>query len=72
VQADGTIAVFDGDRTLLDRDLLPGESTRLWVSIRAPDVPGEYVLQLSLVQEAVAWMEEFGSEMLEMRVTVSA
>jgi Wzt C-terminal domain/Sulfotransferase family len=72
VHADGTIAVFDGDRTLLDRDLLPGESTRLWVSIRAPDVPGEYVLQLSLVQEAVAWMEEFGSEMLEMRVTVSA
>ena len=72
LRADGTIAVFDGDRTPLDRDLQPGESTRLWVSVRAPDTPGEYVLQLSLVQEAVAWMEELGGRTLDMRVTVSA
>ena len=72
LRADGTVAVFDGDRTPLDRDLQPGESTRLWVSVRAPDTPGEYVLQLSLVQEAVAWMEELGGRTLDMRVTVSA
>ena len=72
LRADGSIACFDGDRTPLDRDLLPGESTRLWVSVRAPDTPGEYVLQLSLVQEAVAWMEELGGRTLDMRVTVSA
>ncbi|MGA8032571.1 MAG: Wzt carbohydrate-binding domain-containing protein, partial [Casimicrobiaceae bacterium] len=72
LRADGSIARFDGDRTPLDRDLQPGESTRLWVSVRAPDTPGEYVLQLSLVQEAVAWMEELGGQTLDMRVTVSA
>lgn len=72
LRADGTIAVLDGDRTPLNRDLQPGESMRLWVSVRAPDTPGEYVLQLSLVQEAVAWMEELGGRTLDMRVTVSA
>lgn len=72
LRADGTIAVFDGDRTPLDRDLEPGESTRLWVGIRAPDTPGEYVLQLSLLQEAVAWMEELGGRTLDMHVTVSS
>ena len=72
LRADGSIAHFDGDRTPLDRDLQPGESTRSWVSIRAPDTPGKYILQFSLVQEAVAWMEELGGETLDMRVTVSA
>jgi hypothetical protein len=52
------MVVFDGLRTPLPRDLNPGESVTLRALIRAPEKPGEYLLHVTLVQEAVAWFSD--------------
>ena len=68
----GEIVVFDGDRTPLDRDLAPNATARLWASVRAPEAPGDYILQLSMLQEAVGWLEGQDGATLDMHVSVVA
>jgi 2-polyprenyl-3-methyl-5-hydroxy-6-metoxy-1,4-benzoquinol methylase len=53
----GTYAVFDGIRTAIRYPLLPGESRLFSLNIIAPKKSGEYVLQVTLVQEACFWFE---------------
>ena len=65
--------IFDGLRTPLPRDLRPGESVELNASIQAPDKPGRYILEITLVQESAAWFSEKGSKLvLPVRVAESA
>ena len=52
------MVVLDGLRTPLSHDLKPGESVTLRAAIRAPEKPGEYLLHVTLVQEAVAWFSD--------------
>lgn len=68
--AGGAIVVQDGERTHLPNDVAPGRSVAMWATVNAPATPGEYRLQLSLVQESIAWLEDLGGEMLEMPVAV--
>jgi hypothetical protein len=60
-EASGQLAVFDGLRTRLPRDISPGETVRLRAAVRAPDQPGRYRLQLELVHEHTTWFSEQGS-----------
>jgi len=53
----GTYEVFDGIRTDIRYPLLPGESRHFSLDIIAPKIAGEYVLQVTLVQEACCWFE---------------
>ena len=62
--------VYDGLRTQLPGDLKPGESVTLKVAIRSPDKPGEYVLQMTLVQEGVAWFSDQGGGQISLPVSV--
>jgi hypothetical protein len=48
---------FDGLRTALPIPLGPNYSAELPVSIGAPDLPGSYVLRVTLVQEGVRWFD---------------
>lgn len=50
--------VFDGLRTPLRKPLHPGESRELEIECIAPEVPGDYNLELTLVQEGFFWFEE--------------
>jgi hypothetical protein len=68
---DGSRAVHDGERTELPRDLEPGETVRLWMTVKAPDVPGPYRLRLTLVQEYHAWFDEMGTLATELVVVVA-
>jgi hypothetical protein len=52
---DGTIVVFDGVRSALPHDLAPEDSLDMRMTVEAPSSPGEYRLQLAVVQEHVAW-----------------
>ena len=52
------MVVLDGLRTPLSHDLKPGESVTLRAAIRAPEKAGEYLLHVTLVQEAVAWFSD--------------
>ena len=67
----GEIVVFDGLRTPLPRDLKPGESVDLKAAIQAPDKPGRYVLEVTLVQERSAWFPQKNGAKLVIPVTVS-
>ena len=63
--------VFDGVRTILPQDVAPGQTVTLNnVTIEPPARPGSYRLQVSLVQEAVAWFEKKGASTLTLPVTV--
>lgn len=64
------MVVFDGLRTPLPRDLKPGESVDLKASIQAPEKPGRYTLEMTLVQERRAWFPEKDGGKLALPVTV--
>jgi SAM-dependent methyltransferase len=47
--------VFDDARSVLPFDLEPGAEVDLWLEVNAPRVPGRYLLEVDMVQEAVTW-----------------
>lgn len=70
-RADGATLVTDADgRIGLPENLAPGQETTAALLIKAPQEPGDYVLDLDLVQEQVTWFHERGSETVKSKVTV--
>jgi cell division protein FtsN len=67
----GEAVIFDGLRTLLPHDLEPRESVTLKAMIQAPETPGSYNLEITMVQEQVAWFPERGGEKLVIPAIVS-
>jgi hypothetical protein len=63
------ITDVDGRAPLL-QDLKPTEAADLPLIVTAPNQPGNYILQLDLVQEGVAWFGDRGSEVLSLKVKV--
>jgi hypothetical protein len=57
-------------RAVLTRDLAPGESVELPLTVIAPDAPGNYTLKLDAVQESVAWFSDMGSRVLDLQIQV--
>jgi uncharacterized membrane protein YqaE (UPF0057 family) len=60
---------LDG-RSTLPRDLWPGETIELPLNIRAPAAPGDYLLEIDLVQEGVTFFKAKGSQYPRYRVKV--
>ena len=54
----------------LNKDLRPGEETEVPLLITAPKEPGDYVLEVDIVQEQVAWFHDKGSPTAKVKVTV--
>ena len=54
----GEVLVWGDGRTPLQRPVLPSASTKLNLQVRAPAEPGEYLLEVDLVEEGVAWFKE--------------
>lgn len=54
----GAAVIAEGERTLLPRDVQPGETVELRARVPAPTQPGSYRLLLTLVQESVAWFDQ--------------
>ncbi len=61
--ATGTL-VEDGKRAALQREVAPGESAPLRLSVALPKEPGQYRIYVSVLQEHVAWFYESGSPFL--------
>lgn len=59
-------------RTDIPADVQPGEAVTLEVRIALPEEPGNYTLELDLIQEGVAWFKEGGSPTLTRWLTVEA
>lgn len=66
----GKVVVFDGLRTPLSSDLRPGESVKLKATIQAPDRPGSYTLEITLVQEGVDWFPDRDGDKLVIPISV--
>jgi hypothetical protein len=58
LDSDGNIVVFDGERTPLPENIPPQQAVRINATIRSPEVPGNYMLSLSMVKEGVIWFNE--------------
>ena len=56
LDARGNVLVNDDGRAAMLRDLGPGEETELTLVVNAPRQPGDYVLELDLLQEGVSWV----------------
>lgn len=59
---DGEIAISDDSRIELPHDVQPGSAVSLTLWFMAPRTPGAYLLELDMVQEAVTWFHDKGSE----------
>jgi hypothetical protein len=59
---DGTVVVNDDGRSPLTRDLAPGATLTTTLTINAPRRPGEYLLELDLLQEGGSWFGIKGSQ----------
>jgi hypothetical protein len=71
LDANGTTVVNDMDtRSLLPHDLKPNEQTQLELTVTAPQVPGEYLLEIDMVHEGVTWFYQQGSPTLRWRTRV--
>ncbi len=68
--ADQTVITNMDGRYGLNRDLKPGEETEIPLIITAPKVAGDYLLDVDLVQEQVAWFHEKGSATAKVKVSV--
>jgi len=54
----------------IPKDLRPAEETEMTLQITAPKTPGDWTLELDMVQEGVAWFREMGSSTTKVKVTV--
>jgi hypothetical protein len=54
----------------IPKDLRPGEETNMTLEITAPKTPGEWILELDMVQEGVSWFGDKGSPTQKIKVTV--
>lgn len=62
--------VWDGVRTPLSEDIGPNKSSDIHMVLRSPDQPGEYFLEIDLVQEGVVWFASAGSQTAQMLFSV--
>lgn len=67
---EGRLVVPDGLRTPISRQLGPGNSVEVIARIQSPSEPGDYLLELSMVQESVAWFSDRQAAPLTINVKV--
>jgi hypothetical protein len=70
LKPDGTVITALDGRHGLDRNLKPGEETEVPLLITAPKDSGDYILEVDLVQEQVAWFHDKGSETARVKIKV--
>lgn len=70
LDGDGRAASKEEGRTPLPADLAPGAETELVYHVNAPTAPGDYVLELDMLQEGVTWFGLKGSPTTKVRVKV--
>jgi hypothetical protein len=52
------MVVFDGERSELVPCVEANDGKHCWMRVVAPNLPGKYILQTTMVQEAVCWFED--------------
>ncbi len=70
LNADSSVAANDDGRAPLPKDVDPGEEIEVLLGARARDVPGDYFVEVDLVQEHCAWFASRGSATARVPVRV--
>ena len=71
LKADGSVLTDMDGRYGISKDLKPGEEEEVPLRITAPTTPGEYTLEVDVVQEGVTWFSEQGSPTAKTKITVA-
>jgi len=66
----GRAAVYDGARTLLPHDVLPGQTVSVNARVAPPPLPGHYLLRLTMVQEGVEWFDSVAAGSADLSIDV--
>lgn len=67
----GDSVSYDGERTQLPHDLVPGDSVMIDARVAAPDEPGTYIIEWDMMQENVAWFSWKGAATSKSRLVVA-
>jgi hypothetical protein len=67
---DGKLLTNMDGRIGLPKNLRPGEEVEVALSISAPTTPGNYILEVDVVQEQVSWFHDKGSPTARTNVMV--
>lgn len=59
------MVLFDGERSGLFPGVPPGAMLHKTMMIMGPSQPGDYILQITMVQERVSWFEEVRPDVLQ-------
>jgi 4-amino-4-deoxy-L-arabinose transferase-like glycosyltransferase len=70
LKTDGSVVTDEDASARTPFDMEPGDTAGLALNVSAPREPGEYVLELDVVQEGVAWFGARGSQTLRANVKV--
>jgi hypothetical protein len=70
LDASGKVLINDDGRSAILRDLKPGETTELSLTVNPPAERGHYLLEIDMLQESVSWFALAGSESLKIPVEV--
>jgi 4-amino-4-deoxy-L-arabinose transferase-like glycosyltransferase len=70
LDANGHVASREEGRSPLPADLAPGQETTLAFDVAAPAEPGDYVLELDMLQEGVSWFGLKGSRTCRIYIKV--
>jgi hypothetical protein len=70
LKPDGSLVTNMDGRYGISKNLKPGEETEVPLLVTAPKEPGDYLLEVDLVQEQVAWFSDKGSPTARAKVTV--
>ena len=62
LEPDGKVVINDDGRNAMTRDVAPGATATMTLTITAPRRPGQYLLELDLLQEGVSWFALKGSK----------
>jgi tRNA (mo5U34)-methyltransferase len=54
----------------LPNDIAPGQAVEIEIVLRAPDSPGDYLVEFDLVSENLAWFEDLGLVVLRHNLSV--
>jgi 4-amino-4-deoxy-L-arabinose transferase-like glycosyltransferase len=72
LRADGSTVKDDDGAARMPYDLEPGDTAGLSLQVVAPETPGDYILELDVVQEGAEWFGACGSKTLRAGVSVKA
>jgi hypothetical protein len=70
LDGNGKTLVNDDGREALPQDLKPGETITMPLTVNAPRIPGDYILEIDMLQEDAAWFALRGSKTLRLPVSI--